>query len=952
MALLLSPLLCHLHHHRFLADGDIHRQHRRNLLHQNLNPNAPFSVSALPQQNPYTTPPDNLVPELTLLTVVGNLCRSRNLNEALHLLEERSNNANAEKVEAVGLLLQSCGKHKDIETGRKLHEIVSTHFSNDFVLNTRLITMYSMCGLPIESRVVFDQLKVKNLYVWNAIISGYTRNELHKEAILMFCELISGTDLKPDNFTLPCAIKASAALSEIGLGETIHGFAVKMDLVSDVYVGNSLVTMYGKCGFVEEAVKVFEKLPERNLVSWNSMIRGYSENGFYQESVDVFMQMIVGEANLIPDVASVVTILPVIAGEGDVEMGMMIHGMTVKLGLDQELNVTNSLLDMYGKCGFLIEAQMIFDKNDKRNVVSWNSMLGNYSREGDAFKTYDLLRKMQMEGEIMVNEVTILNVLPACMEKSELMRLKELHGYSFRCGFHYDELVQNAFIAAYAKCGSLKSADRVFFSLETRSVNSWNALIGGHAQNGDPRKSLKLYLEMKSSGLFPDCFSIGSLILACKNSRLLQSGKEIHAFVLRNGLGMDSFISISLLAFYIQCDESHSARALFDRMENKNQVSWNAIIAGYSQNELPEEALYAFRQMLLDGIQPHEIATMGLLGACSQLSALQLGREIHCFALKACLLDDLFVACSVIDMYTKCGCIEQSRRVFDGVKKRDIALWTVMIAGYGIHGHGEEAMELFEEMQTSGFKPDHFTFISILMACCHAGLVERGLEYFGEMYPLYGIEPKLEHYACMVDMLGRAGCLNEALKLVDEMPEEPDAKIWSSLVSACRTHRNFNLGREVAEKLLETEPDRAEHYVLVSNLLAQSGKWNEMRTLRERMKDIGLQKDAGCSWVEVGGKLYSFIVGDDMLPESKGMEEMWRRLEDKTSKIELLQDTSSVLHDLIMGSEVEYRRPCFSFEHDAGKMVKKYVVQPAAPQSTPRFHSLLTASTMAILFLE
>jgi pentatricopeptide repeat protein len=815
------------------------------------------------------------------------------------------------RAEAMGVLLQACGYQKDIETGRRVHEMVSasTQLSNDFVLNTRLITMYSMCGSPVDSRLVFDGLQRKNLFQWNALVSGYARNELFDEAISSFTNLISVSEFKPDNFTLPCVLKACAGLWDVGLGQVIHGMAVKTGLISDVFVGNALIAMYGKCGFVEEAVKVLECMPERNLVSWNSMICGFSENGCSQESYDILRNILEGEEGLIPDVATIVTVLPVCAGEGEVNMGVVIHGLAVKLGLNEELMVNNALIDMYSKCSHLTEAHILFTRSHNKNVVSWNSMIGCYSREGDVCRTFDLLRKMQMEEEKMkVNEITILNVLPACSAESELLCLKELHGYSLRHGLQYDELVANAFVAAYAKCGSLSSAEHVFFGIETKTVNSWNALIGGHAQNGDPQKALYFYFRMTYSGLDPDSFSIGSLLLACSHMKCLRYGKELHGFVLRNGLDMDSFIGISLLSLYIHCRRVLSARIVFNRMEEKILVSWNAMIAGYSQNGLPDEALDLFCQMLSYGIKPCEIAIISVFGACSQLSALRLGKEMHCFALKANLTEDTFVGCSLIDMYAKAGCIEQSQRVFDSLKEKDEASWNVIIAGYGIHGYGKNAIKLFEKMQRSGQKPDRLTFIGILMACSHAELIMEGLKYFSQMQSLYGIEPKLEHYACIVDMLGRAGQLAEALKLIHEMPEEPDARIWSSLLSSCRIYGDLDMGVKVAEKLLELEPDKAENYVLLSNLYAGSGKWDDVRRVRQRMKENGLRKDAGRSWIEVGGKVYSFVVGDDMLLKSEEIRNMWRRLEEKISKIGYKPNTESVLHELSEEEKIEVLR--------------------------------------------
>ncbi|KAG7979272.1 hypothetical protein I3843_05G122000 [Carya illinoinensis] len=904
----------HLHRHPIIIYRRVPVSINKHYLRPIFTPKASLSLSTHTHKGHADSPSSNSAPRLSLLQDVNRLCQCGNLTEALNCLHRDFINVNsdsAERAEAMGVLLQACGQQKDMETGRKVHEMVSasTQLSNNFVINTRLITMYSMCGSPLNSRLVFDGLQRRNLFLWNAIVSGYARNELYDGAISLFTELISVTEFKPDNFTLPCVIKACAGLLDVGLGQVIHGMAMKTGLMSDVFVGNALIAMYGKCRFVREAVKVLEYMPERNLVSWNSMICGFAENGFSQESYDMFRKILASEEELIPDVATIVTVLPVCAGEGEVNVGMVIHGLAVRLGLSQELMVNNALVDMYSKCGYLNEAHTLFIRSNNKNVVSWNSMIGGISREGDVCRTFDLLRKMQMEQDnIKVNEVTILNVLPACSEESELPCLKELHGYSIRHGFQYDELVANAFVAAYAKCGLLSSAEHVFYGIETKTVNTWNAIIGGHAKNGDPKKALELYFQMTSSGVDPDSFSIGSLLLACSYLKCLSPGKELHGFVLRKGLETDSFIVISLLSLYIHCREVLSARMLFDRMEDKILVSWNAMIAGYSQNGLPDEALDLFRKMISDGVQPYEIAIMSVFGACSQLSALRLGKEMHCFALKAHLTEDNFVGCSLIDMYAKSGCIEQSHRVFDSLKKKDEASWNVIIAGYGIHGHGNKAIELFEKMQRSGQKPDEFTLIGILMACSHTELVTEGLKYFSQMKVLYGIEPKLEHYACVVDMLGRAGQLDEALKLINEMPEEPDARIWSSLLSSCRIYGDLQMGVKIAEELLELEPEKAENYVLLSNLYAGSRKWDDVRRVRKRMKENGLQKDAGRSWIEIGGKVYSFVVGDELLSESKEIRNMWKRLEEKISEIGYKPNTDSVLHELSEEEKIEALR--------------------------------------------
>lgn len=805
---------------------------------------------------------------LTLSEEITQLCESKSSSEVFRTFQEYLENSfyhSSEKSEALGVLIQACGKQKDIETGRKVHEMVTslTPLKDDVILSTRLITMYSMCGYPCDSRSVFHQLRSKKLYQWNALISGYTKNELWFDVICLLIELMTSTQERPDNFTFPCVIKACGGVLDVGLGEAIHGMALKMGLVSDVFVSNALISMYGKFGLVEDAVEVFEHMPERNLVSWNSMISGFSVNGYIEQSFDLFRNVLTGDEILVPDMTTMVIMLPICAAAEEVEFGKIIHGLAVKLGLANELTVNNSLVDMYCKVGYFSDAHILFEKNERKNVVSWNSIIGNYSGGGDVKRTFHLVRRMQSTPEyVKANEVTLLNVLPVCLEESEQLILKELHGYLLRNGLEYHELLTNAFIAAYAKCGLLRYAELVFYGVTNKTVSSWNALISGYAQNEDPSKALTLSSEMMDAGLLPDWFTIGSLLFACSHLKLLHCGKLIHAFALRNGLVTDMSTQVSLVSFYMNCGKPELAQRLFDRIEDKNVVSWNVMIAGYLQNALPDKALCLFRDMVSHRFQPDEISVTSVLGACSTLSAVRLGKEVHCFALKANLMEDSFVHCSIIDVYAKSGFIGMSKCVFDYIPLKDIASWTAMITGYAVHGLGMEAIKLFQEMQKSGFKPASLTYISILMACNHAGLIEEGRQYVREMQILHGLKPELEHYACVIDMLARAGQFDDALNLMAEMPMQPDTQIWCSLLNSCIVHTQFNLGKKCAKKLLELEPERAEIYVLVSNFFARYGDWDSVRQLRQKVKELGLQKETGCSQIEIGGKSYNFAVGN------------------------------------------------------------------------------------------
>ncbi|CAN8292610.1 unnamed protein product [Cochlearia groenlandica] len=799
----------------------------------------------------------------------GNLHESFGVVEKLARDDERSSGSDAFLLlrEALGLLLQASGRRKEIDLGRKIHEMVSgsTRLRNDDVLCTRIITMYAMCGSPDDSRSAFDDLQRKNLFQWNAVISSYSRNELYHDVLEMFTKMISETDLSPDNFTFPCVIKACAGISETRVGLVVHGLVVKTGLVEDVFVCNALVSFYGTHGFVSDALKLFDVMPERTLVSWNSMIRVFSDNGFSEESFLLLREMMEEDGGgFMPDVATVVTVLPVCAKEREIGVGKGVHGWAVKLGLDKELVVSNALMDMYCKCGCLYDADIIFKMNNKKSVVTWNTMVGGFSAEGDIHGTFDLLRKMVAGGgDVKVDEVTILNAVPICIEESVLPSLKELHCYSLKQEFVHDELVANAFVSSYAKCGSLSYAQRVFCSIRSKTVNSWNALIGGYSQSSDPMLSLDAYFQMKKSGLLPDMFTVCSLLSAFSQLKSLRLGKEVYGFIIRNRLESDPFVSISILSLYIHCGELCTAQILFDAMEDKSLLSWNTMVTGNLQNGFPDQALDLFRKMVLYGIQPCEISMTSVFGACSVLPSLQLGREAHAYALKCLLNDNAFVACSIIDMYAKNGSITQSFKVFNGLKERSRASWNAMIMGYGIHGQAKEAMELFEEMQRTGHNPDELTFLCVLTACNHSGLVHEGMRYLDQMKHSFGLNPNIKHYACVIDMLGRVGQLDKALKIVtEEMSEEPDFEIWNSLLSSCRIHQNLEMGEIIAAKLLELEPEKPESYVLLSNLYAGSEKWDDVRRVRQRMKEMSLQKEAGCSWIELNGKVYSFVVDD------------------------------------------------------------------------------------------
>ncbi|KDP37060.1 hypothetical protein JCGZ_06116 [Jatropha curcas] len=331
----------------------------------------------------------------------------------------------------------------------------------------------------------------------------------------------------------------------------------------------------------------------------------------------------------------------------------------------------------------------------------------------------------------------------------------------------------------------------------------------------------------------------------------------------------------SMVSGYAKAASFKAARLVFTKMMERNVISWNALIAGYTQNGENEEALGLFRMLKREAICPTHYTFGNLLNACSNLADLQLGRQAHTHVLKhgfqfqAGEDPDVFVGNALIDMYMKCGSVEEGCRVFENMVERDYVSWNAMIVGYAQNGYGMEALELFRKMLGSGEKPDHVTMIGALCACSHAGLVKEGRHYFSLMTEEYDLVPSKDHYTCMVDLLGRAGCLDEAKNFIETMPMPPDAVVWGSLLGACKVHHNITLGEYVAEKLLEIDPTNSGPYVLLSNMYAELGRWKDVVRVRKLMRHRGVAKQPGCSWIEVLGHVHVFMVKDKRHPQKK-----------------------------------------------------------------------------------
>ncbi|KAF8410581.1 hypothetical protein HHK36_003113 [Tetracentron sinense] len=468
----------------------------------------------------------------------------------------------------------------------------------------------------------------------------------------------------------------------------------------------------------------------------------------------------------------------------------------------------------------------------------------------------------------------------------------------------FDEMTQrdlcswNTMISGYVKIGELDEAHKLFEEMPEKDNFSWSTMISGYVRRDRPKDALELYRRMlRDENMKCNKFTVSSALAASAAVPCLQLGKEIHGYIMRTGLDSDAVVWSALSDMYGKCGSIEEARHIFDKMLGRDVVSWTTMIGRYFEMGRREEGLGLFSDMLRSEIRPNDFTLAGVLNACSNQAAEDLGKQVHGYMTRIGFDPFSFAASTVVHMYSKCGNIESAKRFFKGISQPDLVSWTSMISGYAQNGQPEEALRYFELLLKSGTKPDHITFVGVLSACTHAGLVDKGLEYFRSIEE-HGLTHTADHYACLVDLLGRSGRFEEAEEIIDKMPMKPDKFLWASLLGGCRIHGNLRLAKRAAEALLEIEPENAATYVTLANIYATAGMWDEVEKIRKTMDERGVVKNPGSSWIEVKRQVHVFLVRDKSHPRSKEIHDFLDKLSMRMKEEGYVPDTNYVLHDV------------------------------------------------------
>lgn len=750
-------------------------------------------------------------------------------------------------------LLQSCITNKSLSSAKIIHARIFrfTLFSDTFLCN-HLIDLYSKCNQITSAHHVFDKIPHKNIFSYNAILSAFcksnnlqyacrlflqmperntvslntiittmVKNGYERQALDTYDLMMVYESVKPSHITFATVFSACGGLKDVNCGRRNHGLVLKVGFDSNIYVSNALLCMYTKCGLNEDAFRVFEGIVEPNEVTFTTMMGGLSQTNQVKEALELFRLML--RKGICVDSVSLSTILGICAkgvsfgvcddsrGLSTNAQGKQIHTLAVKHGFERDLHLCNSLLDMYAKTGDMDSAENVFENLDKHSVVSWNIMISGYGNRCDSEKALECFQRMQCCG-YEPDDVTYINMLTACV-----------------------------------KSGDVKVGRQIFDCMSSPSLISWNAILSGYNQSADHGEAVELFRKMQFQWQNPDRTTLAIILSSCAELGLLEAGKQVHAVSQKLGFYDDVYVASSLINVYSKCGKMEVSKHVFSKLSELDVVCWNSMIAGFSINSLEQDALACFKRMRQFGFFPSEFSFATIASSCAKLSSLFQGQQIHAQIIKDGYVDDVFVGSSLVEMYCKCGDVGAARCYFDMMPGKNIVTWNEMIHGYAHNGYGLEAVSLYKDMISSGEKPDDVTFVAVLTACSHSALVDEGVEIFSSMLQKFEVVPKLDHYTCIIDCLGRVGRFNEVEVILDTMPYKDDTIVWEVVLSSCRVHANVSLAKRAAEELHRLNPRNSAPYVLLANMYSSMGRWDDAQVVRDLMSDNQIHKDPGYS---------------------------------------------------------------------------------------------------------
>ncbi|XP_027151223.1 pentatricopeptide repeat-containing protein At2g03380, mitochondrial [Coffea eugenioides] len=673
--------------------------------------------------------------------------------------------------------------------------------------------------------------------------------------------LISKTHLKPrtvtstptyrqieSNFASLNSIYSDPFFPLLGFCKTIsslkkiHALVITYGQTNNILVKTKLLGLYGLFGQVTTARVLFDDIPNPDLSSCKVMIRWYFMNDKYADVIG-FFNCFRKTVNIFDNVVFSI-VLKACSGLHDFVEGRKVHCHIVKVG-NADSFVLTGLVDMYAKCGEVESSCEVFEGIAQRNVVCWTSMIVGYMQNGCAEEALVLFNRMR-DGAVEGNEYTLGSIVTACAKLAALHQGKWIHGYIIKKQGEFNSYLVSALVDMYVKCGDLTDARSILFEFSEADLVSWTAMIVGYTQNGYPDEALDLFVHKKWEAVLPNSVTVSSVVSACAQLDNLNLGTSIHGLGIKLRLD-DAAVINALVHMYGKCGMKRDARYLFENVSHKDVIAWNSIISGYSSNDSAHDAIALFHQMRSECLQPDATTMVSVLTACASHGALIIGSSLHAYCIKGGLLSSTYIGTALLNFYAKCGDAKSARAIFDRMVEKSRVTWSAMIGGYGMQGDFNNSLAILNDMMGENLEPNDIIFTAILSACSHTGMILEGWSFFANMCENYKFVPTIKHYACMIDLLARAGRLEEAFDFMNKMPIQPDVSLFGAFLNGCSIYSRFDLGELAVRRMLELHPRDACYYVLMANLYASDGRWNQAHQMRNMMRIKGVKKSPGFS---------------------------------------------------------------------------------------------------------
>lgn len=681
--------------------------------------------------------------------------------------------------------LASCSGEDLLNEGKRMHAtVIGSKCEPDVVVATAVINMYGKCGSMMHACSMFKDLPKPDVITWNCMIAMYVKQGLWKDALQLYAEMLH-KGVKPDEATFVSLLDACSSPTLLPEGKKLHDDLKVRGFDSHILVSTTLMNMYSRCGSLQQAWDVFENMTRRDVVSWNVMIDACAQHQRGMDALQLFRDMRVD--GVLPNKVTFLNVLQACTDDTKISDGNQIHDMIVIDGLESDVVVATALVTMYGKCGCLGDAWKLFNMIPDKSLVSWNAMISGYVQEGHVDKVLSLFEQMQLEGA-KPNQVTFISLLSLHESGLALIIGKRLHSCLRNNRLDNDVAIANALISMYGKCGKVDEAWTIFDGMGEKDVVSWTAIMSVFLQQSRLKDCNSLFEQMQQQGIKPDKFSFVIMIAAFADSGMLSEGKLLHTYIMSEDLELNIDVGNALINMYSKLCSLEDALATFYRMHTRNKQTF-----------------------------------VNILCPCANLVALSDGKRVHCLLVVDSIPVERLLGNNLINLYGKCGCVDDARRVFDRMNGRDAVSWSAMIITYAQHGQGKDALRLFDQMQHDRVLPNEVTFLGVLSACNHSGLVEDGCYHLISMSRDYGVTPLEDHYNCIVDLLSRSGRLEEAEDMIFKIPWESRGVAWMTLLGACVCRADVARGERAARNIFELDPKNPVPYVMLRNTFATAG---------------------------------------------------------------------------------------------------------------------------------